>query len=373
MPQRVVDLDGTVDDVLVVLELANLQLEEFRWMDAALDRFLEQARRSGKRRQSGLGARPRCCAAPLVARRSSATGRRVTHRTTKFVGDWHIARVYLLAREAVSPGTVAGQRRAAVERTPASTPCSRRPLRSPHAGARGRHRDLLRHRSYHPVGEVTHRVTIRSLSPCAAVHNDGSRTPSSSAKSPCVSFSLTPASRDRTLAVAAQGPAKKTDFARDRGADPQGQVRSATPTAPTRTVCRSTRDMLKAKVIVRASRPTANSSSADAQRPEMRMPPKSEPLSAKEIAVWRSGSTTACREVGFSFKPTTYRALKPRKVASQRRTRPRHADRPPPRRVPHREQGDCTGALDDAAFARARHFDLIGLPGRLGTRSLPDR
>jgi DnaJ-domain-containing protein 1 len=39
----VVDLDGYAEDVLFVLELANLQLEEFRWMDRVLDRYLDQA------------------------------------------------------------------------------------------------------------------------------------------------------------------------------------------------------------------------------------------------------------------------------------------------------------------------------------------
>src|SRR5262249_30939827 len=39
----VVDLNGYVEDVLYVLELANLQLEEFRVMDQALDRYLDQA------------------------------------------------------------------------------------------------------------------------------------------------------------------------------------------------------------------------------------------------------------------------------------------------------------------------------------------
>jgi hypothetical protein len=39
----VVDLDGYAEDVLFVLELANIQLEEFRWMDRALDRYPEQA------------------------------------------------------------------------------------------------------------------------------------------------------------------------------------------------------------------------------------------------------------------------------------------------------------------------------------------
>jgi hypothetical protein len=39
----VVDLTGYVDDVLYALELANLQLEEFRVMDARLDKYLDRA------------------------------------------------------------------------------------------------------------------------------------------------------------------------------------------------------------------------------------------------------------------------------------------------------------------------------------------
>ena len=39
----VVDLAGYVDDVLYALELANLQLEEFRMMDQTLDQYLDQA------------------------------------------------------------------------------------------------------------------------------------------------------------------------------------------------------------------------------------------------------------------------------------------------------------------------------------------
>jgi hypothetical protein len=96
----VVDLDGYAEDVLFVLELANLQLEEFRWIDRALDRYLERA--------YGELHRPRW---PLVGgwakvlrslRRLrvelAKLADEVTH-VTKFVGDWHLARVYLLARE----------------------------------------------------------------------------------------------------------------------------------------------------------------------------------------------------------------------------------------------------------------------------------
>jgi hypothetical protein len=39
----VVDLSGYVDDVLYALELANLQLEEFRILDQRLDKYLDRA------------------------------------------------------------------------------------------------------------------------------------------------------------------------------------------------------------------------------------------------------------------------------------------------------------------------------------------
>ena len=50
----VVDLDGYVDDVLYVLELANLQLEEYKVMDQRLDRYLDRAYDDLKRRRFGL-------------------------------------------------------------------------------------------------------------------------------------------------------------------------------------------------------------------------------------------------------------------------------------------------------------------------------
>jgi hypothetical protein len=96
----VVDLSGYVDDVLYALELANLQLEEFRMMDQRLDKYLDRA-------YQDLGRRP----LPLfgVANKVLRQLRRfhvdatkladeVTH-ITKFFGDWYLARVYLGARD----------------------------------------------------------------------------------------------------------------------------------------------------------------------------------------------------------------------------------------------------------------------------------
>jgi hypothetical protein len=96
----VVDLGGKAEEVLFVLELANLQLEEFRWMDRALDRYLEQAYDDFARRRWW---RPGGGAAVLRSLRGlridlAKLADEVTH-TTKFIGDWHLARVYILARE----------------------------------------------------------------------------------------------------------------------------------------------------------------------------------------------------------------------------------------------------------------------------------
>jgi hypothetical protein len=97
----VVDLTGYVDDVLYALELANLQLEEFRVMDQRLDLYLERAYEDLE--TSGAGSffgvanktlrhlrRFRVDVAMLTDE--------VTH-ITKFFGDWHLARVYLGARD----------------------------------------------------------------------------------------------------------------------------------------------------------------------------------------------------------------------------------------------------------------------------------
>ena len=96
----VVDLTGYVDDVLYALELANLQLEEFRVMDRRLDAYLDRAYDDLERRRPSLfgGAtktlhhlrRFRVDVAKLTDE--------VTH-ITKFFGDWYLARVYLGARD----------------------------------------------------------------------------------------------------------------------------------------------------------------------------------------------------------------------------------------------------------------------------------
>jgi hypothetical protein len=93
----VVDLGGDAGDVLFVLELATVQLEELRWMDRYLDGHMDRLYDLlGRRRAVGTGSAVR------TLRRLRVDLTRlvdeVTH-ITKFVGDWHLARVYLLARE----------------------------------------------------------------------------------------------------------------------------------------------------------------------------------------------------------------------------------------------------------------------------------
>jgi hypothetical protein len=96
----VVDLDGTSGDIVFVLELANLQLEEFRWMDGVLDRFLDRAYGDLARRRwwvFGTAAGVLRSLRQLridLARLADEVG-----HTIKFVGDWHLARVYRLAQE----------------------------------------------------------------------------------------------------------------------------------------------------------------------------------------------------------------------------------------------------------------------------------
>jgi hypothetical protein len=96
----VVDLTAYVEDVLYVLELANLQLEEFHVMDQTLDRYLNKAYEDLDRRPFALfGASSRVL---RVLRRFrvdvAKLADEVTH-ITKFFGDWYLARVYLSARE----------------------------------------------------------------------------------------------------------------------------------------------------------------------------------------------------------------------------------------------------------------------------------
>jgi len=96
----VIDLTGYVDDVLYALELANLQLEEFRVMDQRLDKYLDRAYEDLERRDwVFLGAANKTLRHLRRFRVDVAMlTDEVTH-ITKFFGDWHLARVYLGARD----------------------------------------------------------------------------------------------------------------------------------------------------------------------------------------------------------------------------------------------------------------------------------
>ena len=96
----VVDLAGYVDDVLYALELANLQLEEFRVMDRRLDAYLDRAYDDLDRRHLPLFGRASKTLHHLRRFRVDVAKLtdEVTH-ITKFFGDWHLARIYLGARD----------------------------------------------------------------------------------------------------------------------------------------------------------------------------------------------------------------------------------------------------------------------------------
>ncbi|MEI2721981.1 MAG: hypothetical protein V9H26_00100 [Verrucomicrobiota bacterium] len=95
-----VDLTGYVDDVLYALELANLQLEEFRLMDKRLDKYLDGAYEDLDRRRLPLfggGSKTLHHLRRFRVDVAKLTDE-VTH-ITKFFGDWYLARVYLGARD----------------------------------------------------------------------------------------------------------------------------------------------------------------------------------------------------------------------------------------------------------------------------------
>jgi hypothetical protein len=96
----VVDLDGYVDDVLYVLELSNLQLEEYRVIDQRLDRYLDRVYEDLRRRKFGLFGTYSATLRTLRLVQVDVTklNDEVTH-ISKFFGDWYLARVYLGAGE----------------------------------------------------------------------------------------------------------------------------------------------------------------------------------------------------------------------------------------------------------------------------------
>lgn len=95
-----IDLAGGVDEVLYVLEVANLQLQEWKVLDAVLDHHLSRAYDHFARRPGlfslGWGGILR------DLRRLRADAARLSDEVSnisKFIGDWYLARVYQAARE----------------------------------------------------------------------------------------------------------------------------------------------------------------------------------------------------------------------------------------------------------------------------------
>lgn len=95
-----VDLGGYVNDTVYVLELANLQLEEYKIMDQNLDQYLNKAYDDLKDKHFKIFGPLQKVLRKLRTLRIDVTklNDEVTH-ITKFFGDWYLARVYLGARE----------------------------------------------------------------------------------------------------------------------------------------------------------------------------------------------------------------------------------------------------------------------------------
>jgi hypothetical protein len=98
----VVDQGGYTDDVLYVLELANLQLEEYQVFDERLDAFFTGAYDDLER----YYALKRLLPTPHKILRALRTIRmditkmsEEVSNITKFVGDWYLARVYLACKD----------------------------------------------------------------------------------------------------------------------------------------------------------------------------------------------------------------------------------------------------------------------------------
>lgn len=96
----VIDQTGYLDDVLYVLELANLQLEELKTLDHLLDKYLNRAYDQLEQRPRWFLGRSHAVLGELRWLRIDLTrlADEVTN-ITKFIGDWYLARVYLSARE----------------------------------------------------------------------------------------------------------------------------------------------------------------------------------------------------------------------------------------------------------------------------------
>lgn len=96
----VIDLSGYIDDVIYVLELANLQLEEYLVMDKRLDGYLNMAYDDIKRHKVSLfGSYPNILRTLRMLRVDVIKLNEEVTNITKFFGDWYLARVYLGAHE----------------------------------------------------------------------------------------------------------------------------------------------------------------------------------------------------------------------------------------------------------------------------------
>lgn len=85
------ELDGSLEEILYVLELANLQLAELEAYDRILDASLERAYRDlnrSPRRRSDVMKELREIRIDLAHFSDELSN------TTKFFGDWHLARIY---------------------------------------------------------------------------------------------------------------------------------------------------------------------------------------------------------------------------------------------------------------------------------------
>lgn len=94
----IVDASGYVDDVLYMVELANMQLEEFRLLDDRLDRVFTLAYEDLERRSSVFRLPFRLEKRLAFIHRTRMDITKMSEELsniTKFVGDWYLARVYL--------------------------------------------------------------------------------------------------------------------------------------------------------------------------------------------------------------------------------------------------------------------------------------
>lgn len=95
-----IDLKSPPDDVIYVLELANLQLEELVLMDKRIDRYLDGAYTELEKKHTPLLGLRRADLDRL--RRFRMDVAKITDEVSnisKFFGDWYLARVYLAAKE----------------------------------------------------------------------------------------------------------------------------------------------------------------------------------------------------------------------------------------------------------------------------------